>query len=53
MNTGNIKGNNRCEKCELACAMPTKLITAASSRQGFDVGLRVVIKKRSRKDEAS
>ena len=34
MNTGNMTGSSRCEKCELACASPTKPITAASRRHG-------------------
>ena len=34
MNTGNMIGSSRCEKCELACASPTRAMMAASSRKG-------------------
>ena len=34
MNTGNINGSNRCPKCELACAKPTRPMMVASCFRG-------------------
>jgi hypothetical protein len=48
MKTGNINGNSRWEKWELACAMPTNPMTVASSRQGLETKFVVVIGGRNK-----
>jgi hypothetical protein len=55
MKTGNISGNSKCEKWELACDKPTSAMMMESSRKGalaggIDWAERVVVmKSRSQK----